>query len=232
MDNKKIKIMKNGPYEVTGSIPLKEMIISRNDTCYFYKEGRNFDLKKTYYLCRCGKSKTPPYCDGSHSHVNFDGTLTAQKVYTDEEAKKYEGKNLLLKDWEILCAFARFCHSSEGDVWTVTEEAKNKYQEDWAVKMACECPSGRLVMIDKKTGLEIEPAFEPSIVILQDPLRDCSGPLWVRGRIPIEDETGSVFQIRNRVTLCRCGASTNKPFCDARHVSIGFQDDFFKKNKS
>jgi CDGSH-type Zn-finger protein len=30
--------------------------------------------------------------------------------------------------------------------------------------------------------------------------------------------------VRNRVTLCRCGASNNKPFCDGTHASIKFQD--------
>ena len=33
---------------------------------------------------------------------------------------------------------------------------------------------------------------------------------------------GTTYEVRNRVTLCRCGASQNKPFCDATHASIGF----------
>jgi CDGSH-type Zn-finger protein len=35
---------------------------------------------------------------------------------------------------------------------------------------------------------------------------------------------GFEYEIRNRVTLCRCGASQNKPFCDGTHVSISFSD--------
>ena len=35
---------------------------------------------------------------------------------------------------------------------------------------------------------------------------------------------GSTYELRNRYALCRCGASRNKPFCDAMHVSIGFSD--------
>ncbi|UCF09264.1 MAG: CDGSH iron-sulfur domain-containing protein, partial [Thermoplasmata archaeon] len=44
------------------------------------------------------------------------------------------------------------------------------------------------------------------------------GPIWVRGRIPIESADGHIYEIRNRVTLCRCGWSSNKPFCDSSHL--------------
>jgi len=44
------------------------------------------------------------------------------------------------------------------------------------------------------------------------------GPLWCAGGIPIEAEDGTPYEIRNRVTLCRCGKSLNKPFCDSRHL--------------
>lgn len=61
-------------------------------------------------------------------------------------------------------------------------------------------------------------------MLLQDPSRKCSGPLWVRGGILIEDETGAKLETRNQVTLCRCGRSSNKPFCDASHVNSKFND--------
>ena len=52
-----------------------------------------------------------------------------------------------------------------------------------------------------------------------------SGPLWVRGGVPVVSADGTPYEIRNRVTLCRCGASQNKPFCDGSHASIGFTDE-------
>jgi CDGSH-type Zn-finger protein len=35
---------------------------------------------------------------------------------------------------------------------------------------------------------------------------------------------GAAYETRNRVTLCRCGQSSNKPFCDGTHASVGFKD--------
>jgi CDGSH-type Zn-finger protein len=43
----------------------------------------------------------------------------------------------------------------------------------------------------------------------------------VRGGITIESADGVPYEVRNRVTLCRCGRSDNKPFCDASHQFRG-----------
>jgi len=85
-----------------------------------------------------------------------------------------------------------------------------------AIEEAGNCPSGRLVIWDKKEKA-IEPEFEPSIVLVEDPQEDMSGPIWVRAGIPVESADGSTYEIRNRVALCRCGKSSNKPFCDGGH---------------
>ena len=47
----------------------------------------------------------------------------------------------------------------------------------------------------------------------------------VRGGIQIESADGFKYEVRNRVTLCRCGKSQNKPFCDGTHAQIKFRDD-------
>ena len=86
------------------------------------------------------------------------------------------------------------------------------------------CPSGRLVVWDKATRQPYEPTFEPSLGLVQDPVAGVSGPIWVRGGIAIESADGEAYEIRNRVTLCRCGASGNKPFCDGSHGTVGFKD--------
>ena len=64
--------------------------------------------------------------------------------------------------------------------------------------------------------------FVPSIGLVDDAPEGVAGPIWVRGGIPITGADGTTYEVRNRVTLCRCGASQNKPFCDGSHVSIRF----------
>jgi CDGSH-type Zn-finger protein len=60
---------------------------------------------------------------------------------------------------------------------------------------------------------------------VEDPAEGVSGPLWLRGGIPVFAADGFAYEVRNRVTLCRCGASKNKPFCDGSHAAIKFTDD-------
>ncbi len=79
-------------------------------------------------------------------------------------------------------------------------------------------------MHDKKTGKEIEHKLPPSIGVVEDPALGCSGPLWIRGGIRIESVNGTPYEVRNRVTLCRCGVSSDKPFCNGNHASIKFRD--------
>jgi len=86
------------------------------------------------------------------------------------------------------------------------------------------CPSGRLVAWDRATKEALEPDLDPSIGIVEDPVEGVAGPIWVRGGIPISAADGQAYEVRNRVTLCRCGSSGNKPFCDGSHASIGFTE--------
>jgi len=50
-----------------------------------------------------------------------------------------------------------------------------------------------------------------------------NGPLFLRGRIRIEDADGNLIREDTRVALCRCGGSANKPFCDGTHRTNGFE---------
>lgn len=73
-------------------------------------------------------------------------------------------------------------------------------------------------MVWTKDGIPIEPVFEPEIALVRDPKAGMFGPLWVRGGIPVVSADGFRYEVRNRVTLCRCGKSANKPFCGGSHT--------------
>lgn len=61
----------------------------------------------------------------------------------------------------------------------------------------------------------------PSVTITVRP----NGPLRVEGPIRLIDTDGKDIDLTGKpaVSLCRCGASTKKPFCDGTHSKIGFQ---------
>ncbi len=223
MSVKKIKISKDGPYLVSGKIPLnKEKIVSdKYGTPISWKKIEEIKTEESYALCRCGHSCNKPFCDGSHLKKKFNGTETASKRSFNSEADKVNGKNLILKDLPKLCASAGFCHRA-GGIWELVKKA-DKNSMKIAMEEACDCPSGRLVVIDKKTKKEIEPKFEESISLIEE-LGGLSGPLWAKGKLIIESADGTKYEVRNRVTLCRCGNSENKPFCDGSHASTKFSD--------
>ena len=50
-----------------------------------------------------------------------------------------------------------------------------------------------------------------------------NGPYIVKGEVLLKDSEGNPYPVQKRVALCRCGASTEKPFCDGTHSKIGFQ---------
>jgi CDGSH-type Zn-finger protein len=179
-------------------------------------EGRKFAKQEKCGLCRCGQSKNKPFCDGTHVKVNFDGTETVGLEAYLNQAKEIDGPALKLTDVEVLCASARFCHRA-GGIWNLVLQSGNAEARRIAVEESGDCPSGRLVVRDKKTGKTVEPRFERSIGLVEDPQMGVSGPIWVRGGIPVESADGKVYEIRNRVTLCRCGKSSIKPFCDSSH---------------
>ena len=221
----KIKITKDGPYLVSGSVELEKHAIISDEKGIpkSWKLKEKYPRQETYALCRCGQSKNKPFCDGSHVKAAFDGTETADKSKYDQQSQTLEGPGLILDDAQKLCAVGRFCHRG-GDVWDLVDLSDDPGTKEQAINNACDCPSGRLVARDKKSKKPIEPDLEKSISLIEDPFHKLSGPLWVRGGIPVESEDGTLYAVRNRVTLCRCGKSKNQPFCDGTHCIIRFKD--------
>lgn len=219
-----ITIVKDGPYIVKGAVPLGEdaLVAAPEGDHMQYNRVRDYEVGGEYHLCRCGASAHKPFCDGAHEAAGFDGAETASRAPFDERADVYEGDALRLLD-DNRCAFARLCHRREGDVWQLTEKGGSELAQE-AVAASWHCPTGRLEHHDRATGEVCEQTFEPSLVILQDTQKHASGPIFVRGGIPLVGADGHEYERRNRYALCRCGSSTDKPFCDAKHVIWEFND--------
>ena len=102
---KKIVIVKKGPYLVCGDIPLSREIIvcDRNGTPDRWEQRTDFPRQETYALCRCGRSGNMPYCDGTHKEVGFEGVETASRKPYFEEADLIEGPGIDLFDIPSLC---------------------------------------------------------------------------------------------------------------------------------
>ncbi|GAC1409784.1 MAG: CDGSH iron-sulfur domain-containing protein [Candidatus Velthaea sp.] len=225
-DSAKVVIAANGPYLISGAVPVAlETIVPARDkegASWAWQTGRAIEVKARYALCRCGSSASKPFCDGTHAKIDFDGTETASHSPFDEQAKTLDGPDSVLRDAEPLCAFARFCDNGNG-IWSDVARTDDPAVRDLVHREAAHCPSGRLVL-RRLDGSAIEPAFAPAISLVEDPEKGCSGPLWVKGGIAVEGSDGFTYEIRNRVALCRCGASSNKPFCDGTHADVAFKD--------
>ncbi|MDR0833590.1 MAG: CDGSH iron-sulfur domain-containing protein [Candidatus Symbiothrix sp.] len=223
-----IAIQKNGPYLVYGKPPINHELLIPDETgwSWSYQQGEKVeDCESPIALCRCGQSKHKPCCDGTHEDVEWDAAETAAKDTIAPQ--QFTNQDFILNDNKEYCATARFC-DGHGDIWHLLQKKELTEGEKNTVKhQGKHCPSGRLRLQNATTGEIYEPKFDPGIGILEDPVLKVSGPIWVKGGIRVQSAGGESYTIRNRVTLCRCGHSSNKPFCDGTHVTICFKDSKF-----
>jgi CDGSH-type Zn-finger protein len=217
-------VIQNGPYVVRGGVGLKiqSIGVDAEGASETWVEEETLEVGAKYSLCRCGHSKEAPFCDGTHREIGFDGTETALKTPYDEVKEVVDGPRVQLEDARCFCAMARFCDRGK-DAWDGAAVADDDAALEHLRSQVADCPSGRLRLRNKATGELIEPSFPLEIIVSEDPSEGCSGPLWVRGGIVLEGADDVRYEVRNRMTLCRCGASKNKPFCDGSHVEIKYR---------
>jgi hypothetical protein len=99
----------------------------------------------------------------------------------------------------------------------MAEKTDDSVVRSQVIAMIERCPSGALTYQLHPEEEMIEPDYPRQISVTDN------GPLWVTGSIPIERSDGAPVEPRNRTTLCRCGHSKNKPFCDGQHIDVKFQ---------
>lgn len=209
-----------GPYEVTGHtvVRRKRAVRTAAGEPVAWQSDEPLSTEGTYYLCRCGGSGNKPFCDGTHETRDWDGTCTAPSTSYDEAARSYVGDGVVMRDARTLCAHAGFCATKATNAWKLTKQATDTAARAQLVAMIEHCPSGALTHHLRTDGPDIEPDLAPAIGVVDD------GPLLVTGGVPVSRDDGVPLETRNRMALCRCGASKNKPLCDGSHSEIGFTD--------
>ena len=218
---RRITVQPNGPYMVYGNVPLirKSEVISEYGEPLTWKKGEVLRTGERYALCRCGQSTNKPFCDGSHTHVDFDGSEVADTTNISEREATYDGTRIFVKDDRSVCIHAGFCGDRISNVWKMTQDTDDTQVRVRIMSMIERCPSGALSYSLERDGENLEPDLPVEIAITPD------GALWVSGGIPIERADGQPLEVRNRVTLCRCGGSGNKPLCDGTHKENGFSEE-------
>jgi CDGSH-type Zn-finger protein len=216
----RIRISEDGPYEVAGSPPLVRtaQVETEFGEPIGWEEPTPVEAPGEFDLCRCGMSSRKPFCDASHETSGFDGMEVADRRPRAERARSLTGDGVVMTDDVSLCTHAGHCADRFTDVWEMIRTTSDPAVRARLEHMVELCPSGRISHAPTGDADPVEPEFEQSIAVIRD------GPIWVRGGIPVESSDGTTYEVRNRVTLCRCGRSSNKPFCDGTHKTVGFRD--------
>jgi uncharacterized Fe-S cluster protein YjdI len=135
--------------------------------------------------------------------------------------KKYTNGEVTIVWKPNECIHSTICFKGLGEVFDprkrpwITPEGANT---DKIIEQVKKCPSGALSYYlnrdaDDKVKVEAETIVETMP----------NGPLLVYGNVAIKDKEGNLTQKNNVTAFCRCGASSNKPFCDGSHKKIGFE---------
>jgi len=208
----KIACVPNGPYYLLNDpepAPVPNLRRASGEPCI---------TARGVALCRCGGSKNKPFCDGTHSAIGFSDRNTADPG--KNKRKSYAGKGITVLDNRGLCSHVGYCTDGLKSVFRMKDEPwidPDGAAVEEVIATIRKCPSGALsYAID---GVEAQPPQRPPLVTVTD-----NGPYAVTGGIELMGVTFGEGASTEHYTLCRCGASRNKPFCDGSHWDINFRD--------
>ena len=177
--------------------------------------GETIDTAESIYLCRCGHSQNKPYCDGAHAAAGFSD----RRLRAAAPPVEFVGREITVIDDFSVCAHAGRCVDRGPATFFVKgpggrASLPDATPADQIIAAIRHCPSGSLLY--KLHGRRVDGySTETAVQVEKD------GPLHVR-RAQLAGEAQPLTS--DHYTLCRCGASQNKPFCDGMHANVKFHD--------
>jgi CDGSH-type Zn-finger protein len=222
----RIVVLRNGPYVVYGDVPLvrkRKLVSAENNDAIAWARGEVLETEETYALCRCGRSSTKPFCDGTHARVGFDGTETADPRPSASRQRVLDGHGIVVRRDGPLCMHAAFCVGRVERIPAMLANAADSDVRAHVIALIERCPSGSYTYALTEDGPDVEADYPVQIAVTEEE-DSLAGALWVTGEIPVTRSDGEPFETRNRVTLCRCGHSEQKPLCDGTHRTIAFRE--------
>lgn len=137
------------------------------------------------------------------------------KIYT------YENDEVEVTWDQKRCIHAKECVHGLPDVFDISKKPWINPSEAESLeklkKVIEACPTGALHYNFKTKDVPESPDIANTMSIAKD------GPLYVRGDIHMVDMDDTTVMKDTRVAFCRCGASSNKPFCDNSHIEAKFE---------
>jgi CDGSH-type Zn-finger protein/ferredoxin len=219
--------LSNGPYYLIND-PNPKVVYNLQDF-----KGNPLSTVVGIALCRCGKSKNKPFCDGTHSVVGFSSVnkvqdsenKNARKTGIKDKRRDYIGKHIIVHDNRKICSHAAECVKNLPSVFRL--DSRPWINSDGSIVKDIidtirRCPSGALsYSINGVEYRDPEEQKNPTITVLKN------GPYHITGGIELIGENIQFGEgaSKEHYTLCRCGASENKPFCDGEHRKINFNDE-------
>lgn len=216
----KILPLPNGPLYLLNN--LKPMIVENLQN----SRGEALYNVRGVALCRCGTYKNKPFCDGSHSMIKF---VTENKTESNElsgirkSKKSYVGSAITIHNNRSLCSHAAHCVKKLSSVFRLNSRPwinPNGATKDEIIESIRQYPSGALSYSLESVEFKDVEDRKPLITVSNN------GPYVVSGGIELLNDTKIDDNAsKEHYTLCRCGASKNKPVCDGTHISINFNDE-------
>lgn len=219
----KILPLPNGPYYLINDMQPKVVYNLQNF------KGEPLSTTVGIALCRCGASKNKPFCDGTHNVIGFssanrtlDENHDTKKTAIKDKRRDYPGKEITVHDNRKICSHAAECVNNLSSVFKLGSRPwinPDASKMNDIIDVVRRCPSGALsYSIDGVEYRDPEEQRNPIVTVLKN------GPYHITGGIELIGENIQFGEgaSKEHYTLCRCGASENKPFCDGAHKSSKF----------